>query len=885
VPSEETKVDSKLSVLIVEDSEDDSELITRELRRSGYELAFERVDTPEAMRQALTRGGFDLVISDHDMPQFNSGGALEVLQESRLDIPFIIVSGMIGEDAAVEAMTLGASDYIMKDRLQRLAPAVARELAEAETRVRRAVAEAEAQGARERLSFLVEQSPAVVYSVEGQDGWVATYLSENSSRLWGWEAQEFIRVPNLWVECVHPDDVSAFMERRRTMHESGAGTVEYRFRARDGSWCWIHDESRLIADCMGRPEVVVGVCVDVTARKEAEEWEIARFEVNRILASASTLRDAVPGVLQAVCVGLHWDAGEIWSADHDSSRLQWNGSWSRPLAGAESMGTEDRLPELAEGAGLAACARKRQIPLSFDRLSESTDSERPDTPNGTRFNVALAFPVVMGGDVACVLVLYRYSEERSDPRSLQVVADLGRELGQFLERVRLDEQLQRKTLYDELTGLPNRMLLMDRLSLALKRAERRKFAVGVFVINVDRFKVINDSLGRVAGDELLVGLAQRFRQSLHPDDSVARAGADEFIIVLEHVDSAEDVHGIAGRIAGEVAEPFTLRDHEVFVTVSMGVALGRSSARHPEDLIRDADIAMHRAKSQGRGGHVVFDSRMHSGLADRVQLESDLRHAMDSGAFTLEYQPIVDADTATMKGAEALVRWAHSGRGVVAPAEFIPVAEDTGLIVPMGEWILTEACTAAAGWRTHGSAPLGISVNLSPRQFRQEGLSAMVRSVLESSGLEPSRLTIEVTEGAVMDDPAKAAQIMEELAAIGVTISLDDFGTGYSSLGHLKRFPIGEIKVDASFVSGLPDDADDVAIVSAVIGLGHALGYVVVAEGVETLEQAAFLRAHACDVIQGYLYCKPLTPTEFTKLLTAVPWSKPNAATVGPSKR
>ena len=865
-----------LSVLVVEDSEDDARLVVRELERSGYAVTFERVETPAAMSQALARGDVDVVTSDDRMPHFSSQGALAVLKSSGLDIPFIIVSGSIGEDAAVEAMRSGADDYIMKDTLARLAPAVTRELAEAQTRKERAAAEHEFEAARERHAYLVEQSPMVVRSFQWGGGWAVTYMSENSPHLWGWEAREFLEDPELWIDNVHVEDLPGLLERRRSALASGSDVVEYRFRTKDGSWRWIRDEARVVTDDSGSPVECVGTCLDVTARKAAEAREAARFEVSHVLAAASTLGAAVPRLLEAICEGLGWDAGEVWGAERGASRLRWEGSWQRPSIDGELLEVTACPLEFAEGEGLPGRAWKKKRPVFFGKLDAPISKARLDAIHAAGFMAALACPILADGEVLGAFLLFRRARERPHEDVMRLMLDLGRQIGQFVERVRLDEDLRRKSLYDELTGLPNRALLMDRLTGAVRHAKKRQLALGVLVADLDRFKAVNESLGRDAGDELLIAVAERLGQCVRPDDTVARMGADEFVVLLDPIGAAEDALYVTSRIEERMAQPFTVRGREVYATVSTGIAFGGSECRRCEDLIRDADTAMHRAKAHGRGEHAIFDSRMHKGLLDRVQMETDLRYAIDRGEFVLHYQPTVDAHTGAMVRAEALVRWVHPKRGMIAPDEFMSIAEDTGLIVPMGAWVMKEACATAAGWNSSGSGSLSVAVNLSARQFRQEGLSTIIRTALEESGLSTDRLTVEVTESSVMVEPEKAAQILGELAGMGLSISLDDFGTGYSSLSYLKRFPISMLKVDRSFVSGLPADGDDAAITEAVIDLGHALDLRVTAEGVETEDQASFLRSHGCDEMQGYLYSRPLAPAAFEKLLAAPapPWAR-----------
>ena len=429
------------------------------------------------------------------------------------------------------------------------------------------------------------------------------------------------------------------------------------------------------------------------------------------------------------------------------------------------------------------------------------------------------------------------------------------------ERRQAEEKLAHTALHDPLTNLPNRVLFMDRLHHAMVRAKRhtdRKFAV--LFLDLDRFKVVNDSLGHKIGDLLLVECTQRMVKCLRGEDTVARLGGDEFVILLEDVQDPMDATRVADRIQHDLALPFDLEDRKVFISVSIGVVLNMSQYEKADDILRDADIAMYRAKGQGRGRYEMFDSTMLAHVMTHLELEFDLRKALEQNEFIVHYQPIIKLGTGRIVGFEALVRWKHPTRGLVSPAEFIPLAEETGLIVPLGHWVLAEACRQIGEWHAEFPVdpPLTISVNLSVRQCAQTDFVQKVADILQKTGVDASHLKLELTESMIVEDSQSTSTMLSELRALGVQVQIDDFGTGYSSLGYLQRFPIDTLKIDRTFINRIGKNGEGSEIVRTILALAHDLHMKVVAEGIETEEQLTKLKAMNCEYGQGYLFNKPI---------------------------
>ncbi|MEW6689095.1 MAG: EAL domain-containing protein [Pseudomonadota bacterium] len=431
------------------------------------------------------------------------------------------------------------------------------------------------------------------------------------------------------------------------------------------------------------------------------------------------------------------------------------------------------------------------------------------------------------------------------------------------DRIRYQEEIERSANYDTLTGLPNRNLLGDRLARAIAQAGRSGNPLGVMFVDLDNLKRINDSLGHEMGDRVISAAGRRIAETLRTEDTVARLGGDEFVVVLANLSRADDAAHVAAKVLAGIGAPLRIEAREFVLTASAGIAVYPKDGADAATLLRNADAALYRAKEQGRQCFRFFAPEMNQRVVEYMALEQDLRRGLEASEFWLQYQPIVRLASGETVGAEALIRWRRPDGRVVGPAQFIPVAEESGLIVPIGRWVMRAAARQAAEWNRGRATPLYVSINLSARQFKDPGLLEAVRAAIEEADIEPSLIKLEITESTVMQSAEEATRLLGALKERGVMLSVDDFGTGYSSLGYLKRFPIDTLKIDRTFVRDLAVDRDDLAICDAVIELGRGLDLEVVAEGVETREQAQVLRSHGCELAQGYLFGRPVDAAEF----------------------
>lgn len=609
--------------------------------------------------------------------------------------------------------------------------------------------------------------------------------------------------------------------------------------------------------------------------------------IAKVANETRSVRDMLQFALTRITKHTGWTLGHAWinvdqGSDHKLvSSCVWN---ENAPAAFEEFRRLTELKVLSPGVGLPGRVLETGAPVWINDIFAEGNFPRREAAIACGLRSAFAFPVLVGEEAVAVLEFGSTQIVEKDETLLAVMAQIGTTLGRVTERKRSEDKLIHDASHDPLTGLPNRALFKDRLGRALARCQRHpthKFAV--LFIDLDRFKLVNDSLGHHAGDMLIVKVAERILQSLRRedlvtrpsatvpsfDDSLARLGGDEFTILLDDISDPADAVRVGDRVLDVLKAPFTIEGQEVYTSASIGIASSASGYATGDDLLRDADLAMYRAKALGKARCEVFDQTMYELATRRLTLETDLRRALEHDEFMLHYQPIVELGDETIVGFEALVRWNRPGLGLVSPMDFIPVAEDTGLIVAIGAWVLREACRTMKRWHDQfpRKKPLTISVNLSPRQFAQRDLVGQIQQIINESGIDPTTVRLEITETVTMGDAERTIAILNQLRSIGLRLSIDDFGTGYSSLSYLHRFPLDTLKIDRSFVMRMDEGSEGIQIITTIMNLARNLGIDVIAEGTETRKHVDRLKSLGCDFGQGYFFSRPVNDAAAQALL------------------
>ena len=610
----------------------------------------------------------------------------------------------------------------------------------------------------------------------------------------------------------------------------------------------------------GRLMGVYAIYQDVTERRQAEKIQAATYRIAEAALSIDDFEEFLRSV-HAIISNL-MPARNLYIALYDEEE--------KLLRFPYLVDEYDHAPSPKQlGRGLTEYVLRTGMPLLaspevFERLRQENEVDLIGPPSVDWLGV----PLKAGDRTIGVLVVQSYTEGvRFRPEHQDILTFVSAQIAMAIARKRAGQQIQHLAYHDVLTGLPNRRLLNDRLSVAIPQAVRKGHGLGILFLDLDRFKAVNDSLGHRIGDRLLQRVAARIVQSVREADTAARVGGDEFIILLTEIEQPEHVARVAEKLLEALREPFDVDGRELFLSASIGISLLPSDGRDGETLIKNADAAMYRAKEQGRDNYQMFARQMNVLAAQRFSTENDLRRALEHGQLAVYYQPILEVATKRIIGAEALLRWRHPERGLIEPSEFIPIAEETGLIVPIGNWVLEQSCKLASRWRQTAHPSLLLAVNLSARQLQQQGFVGQVADILQKTGQDPSLLEFEITESVAMSDAESGLAMLAELKGLGLRLTIDDFGTGYSSLSLLKRLPVTTLKIDRSFVQDITSNTSDAAIAEAVIIIARGLELRVVAEGVETTEQARILQQYGCREMQGFLFSPPLPAEEFERLL------------------
>lgn len=857
-----------LRILLLEDQVTDAELAQRELQRAGLRFTSQRVETRAEFESALDQSAPDLIISDFSLPSaFDGLAALEIARRKCPEVPFVFVSGTIGEERAVEAMKRGATDYVLKDRLNRLVPVIKRALHEVEERAARRRAEEEISRQRAFLRQVIDLDRNFIFAKDREGRFVL--VNRAVADAYGTTVEELLGKtdadfnPNAEeVEHFHRLDLEVMDTLREVF------IPEEKITDAAGKVRWLQTIKRPIVSENGTADMVLGVATDITERK-MQEQRIARLSrIHAVLSGINALivraRDR-QRLLEEAC--------EI-AVRAGGFRMAWIGfvdPQTLAVKPAATAGHEEGYlqiirpsanPDAPEGQGIAGRAIRTKHPVVLEDYADRPEVVHGEEALARGYRSAIALPLALEDEAIGVMCIYAGEAGVFDDEELKLLNELAGDVSFALDHIEKEERLNYLAYYDALTGLPNRSLFYEHVNHLIQVAQQGHSMLALVQFNVQRFRMINDTLGRQAGDALLKLIAERMRESYGERGWQARISADTFAVALPDIKQEADIaHALEERVLRELSRPFTIADNELRIAIRCGIALFPGDGSDTDSLFRNAEAALKKAKDSGER-YLFYEPRMNARVEEQLSLENRLRVALIDEQFILHYQPKVEISTGRVVGLEALIRWNSPEMGMVSPAEFIPLLEETGMILEVGRWALKRATMDYAAWRAKGLTPPRIAVNVSAIQLQQKDFVESVRTALAAGGGDADCIELEITESMIMEDLDSNIRKLTEIRAAGMPIAIDDFGTGYSSLGYLVRLPVTSLKIDRSFIVEMENQPDQMTIVSTIISLAHALNLKVVAEGVETKEQWKLLKLLKCDELQGYVFSRPLPPEQ-----------------------
>ncbi len=813
-----------IDILLIEDNPADVELI-REMMSDMEKYTFTTADRLSSGLKILRNEAFDVVLLDLGLPDSNGIDTFSKIQDQAPDLPVIVLTVLTDENLAVHAISLGGQDYLIKGQIDGKLLVRSIRYAIERKRAEEALRESEA-----RLHEIASTAFDAVILIDN-DGNVS-FWNDAARRMFGYTNEEITGkyLHSFIMPERHIDSFKKGFEAFRTTGEGPLVGRVYEIEAKRKDGVEFPVELSLASLKLKDKWSAVGIARDITDRKRGER-ELAKMTHQNELI----LESAGDGIFGMDSRGTHILANSAGARMLGYAPGELIGKPSHPVWHHTRA---DGSPFPEDECSIHKTAR--------DGISRQVRDEVFWRKDGTAIPVEYTTtPIYEGTAIVGAVLMFR----------------------DITERKRMEEEIRHLAHHDALTGLPNRRLFKDLIELEIQQAIRDRRKLAVLFLDLDRFKEINDTLGHEVGDELLKQAAVRFRQGIRKSDTVARIGGDEFNIILADIGRLEDISDVAQKIIDRSRSPFIISGQELNVTTSMGISVFPDDSGDIDSLLRYADIAMYHAKESGKNTYKFYNPAINVLSLERMRLEGYLRQAIKRGELSVLYQPQIDINSKKVRYAEALVRWNHPGRGLLEPKDFMPLAEETGFITSIDEWVLRTACTQAGVWKESGLDSVCVTVNLSARQFQSMELVNMISTILKETGMTPHCLDLEVTESTAMSNVEQSASQLRELQEIGVHISIDDFGTGYSSLNYLKKLPIERLKIDKSFIRDIVTDQDDRAIIGAVTSMARRMGIRTVAEGVETEEQLAFLRSTECDEVQGFLFSRPVPDEEFRKLL------------------
>ncbi|MDX1810835.1 MAG: EAL domain-containing protein [Gammaproteobacteria bacterium] len=909
----------RLRVIIIEDNDDDVIIILRELRRGGFEPEHIQIQTTEEFQSALDNADWDIVISDYSLPSFSAPAALKQLKKSGRAIPFIVVSGAVGEEIAVKLIQQGAEDYINKDKLTRLCPTIQRELDNKKSEKQLL----QAKGMSDFLWDMVNHSKNEFY-VFGAKDFKLVFVNQGAQKNLGYSLEE---LTNLHAYDIKPEyNEELFRKRVQPLIEGSTNFLQFQTLHQRKNDSTYPVEVRLQLSRRAEGDFFFAVILDITERAKANQTieSMARFpeenpnpvmrvsnrgEILYFNPASQPIVNYWTNIYQQNAPA-HWqtfikqclEENKIIEFEEQINGVLYTWLFSTTTARnyvncyAHDI-TRQRIAEndqrqaamvfdnSIEGIVITDADNKIvRVNQAFTNITgyseEDVIGQNPSllksNKHSEHFYEAMWYKIETyghwqgevwnrkkNGDVypEYMTITVLKNKDGSVKNYIGVFADIS-------ERLESEKRIHRLAYYDPLTDLPNRFYIREILTRKMSHAKKTGHNLILVHMDLRRFKTLNESLGHAAADQALQQIANRLRDNLPADAQIGRMGGDEFLVILECENAIDEDSPNLKAIIDVINQPVHLTDHEIFIDCSIGVSQYPTDANDVESLIRYAETAVSNSKFNDRQ-ITIFNHEVKIRGKEHISFESQLRKALEKEEFVLHYQPQIDLATEKVIGVEALLRWQHPESGLIPPVEFIPLLEETGLIVPVGTWLIRKACQQIMEWQSMGF-DMRIAINLSAKQFTQKNLLESIASILDETGVSSELIEIEVTESTIMNQHERVLNTLDSLHNCNIKLSIDDFGTGYSSLSYLKNFPIDVLKIDRSFVMELPYNTDDIAIVNTIISMGHNLKLKVIAEGVETREQAQILREMGCEYAQGYYFSRPIPAKSCAEYILSV---------------
>lgn len=842
-----------IKVLAIEDNPTDLKLLDHLLKHATSQFEVDHANTLEQAKEILAEEKFDVLLLELELPDSSGLATFRKIAKFANGIPIILVSGTANESMALTAVQEGAQDYLVKGQIttQILAHAIIF-----------AIQRSDLANTLHEFSQVVENFKEAVLC-KSLDGTILSW-NKAAADLYGYTSEEVVGRP---ISILMPDELKGEQDEIINRVLKGESVIQYE-TVRQKKNGQIIDVAITVSPIKNKVGKIIALSVlvrNITSQKTQEQQLAIQYRVALALTEAVDLNTAAKSILKTICQILNWQMGEIWAVDKSENVLTYVASHFVKENHHKLVKYFTQL-KYPQGHGLPGYIWETKDVYWEEDLAKSTLSNRKEKLLHAGFKSIFGFPILFKDEVLGVILFFGEKLKKPKTSFLDMFIEIGNQIGVFIKKKRFEGDLLYLAQHDLLTGLGNRIVIEDSLSVAIEHAKQKNKMVALIYLDLDYFKEINDKFGHVTGDLVLQAISERLRTNIRQTDVIGRFGGDEFIIILQNLASKENVEGIAKKLINCVEKPINLQGNDLNLSASIGVGIYPDDGDDVQTLIKSADVAMYNAKICGRNNYQFSQTQMPIMKQKKNFYKHELKNALENNELVLFYQPKIDVKTGKIIGVEALIRWARGGERILAPRDFLILAEESKLMQPIGEWVLRTACLQLKKWQKEHDPDLTIAVNISNQQLHTD-FTSIIKSILDETHLEPQTLELEVKEEILMTSDNKSIELIKSLRDLNVQLAIDDFGVGYTSFSQLKNYQINTIKIDQSLMVSFPDDPNSKAIISAIVHMAHSLQIKVVAEGVETGHQLENLKSIDCDHYQGYLFSGPVHAENFSQLI------------------